>query len=92
MHSPQQQHHPYVAEHADISSYGDPMSGEARLTASGRELRRARIVITVQRTASYKQWLDENPSQSVLAEDDVDEGEADDAMDVAIVEESPQER
>jgi hypothetical protein len=71
---------------------GDQPSGEARLNASGRELRRARIVITVQRTASYKQWLDENPLQSALADDDVEEGDADDAIDEAIVEGPPQER
>lgn len=32
--------------------------------SSGRELRRARIVITVQRTESYRQWLIDNPLQS----------------------------
>lgn len=34
-----------------------------------RELRRARIVITVKRTEQYKRWLDENPYQAVLAGD-----------------------
>jgi hypothetical protein len=38
-------------------------------STSGKELRRARIVITVQRTDSYKQWLDENPLQRVITED-----------------------
>ena len=43
-----------------------------------RELRRARILVTVKRTESYKRWLEENPTQrqaiiagaaSVAAED-----------------------
>ncbi|GAX14926.1 hypothetical protein FisN_12Lh372 [Fistulifera solaris] len=44
------------------------LHGMGRSTG-GRELRRARIVITVQRTESYKQWLDENPLQRVITED-----------------------
>lgn len=40
--------------------------------SGSRELRRARIVITVQRTEGYKLWLEENPLQAVLA-GDVDE-------------------
>jgi len=43
-----------------------------------RELRRARIVITVKRTETYKQWLEDNPLQAVIAGDgDDDEEEAD---------------
>ena len=38
----------------------------------GRELRRARIVITVRRTENYKRWLEENPLQAMIAS----EGEA----------------
>lgn len=62
-------------------SYG--IEGGGRISA-GRELRRARIVITVKRTASYKQWLDDNPLQAIAAddEDDVDI-EDDDVNDVA---------
>ena len=37
--------------------------------SSGRELRRARIVITVKRTESYKRWLDDNPLQAIIAGD-----------------------
>jgi len=40
--------------------------------SGGRELRRARIVITVRRTPEYKKWLDENPLQAIIAAD-VDE-------------------
>lgn len=43
----------------------------------GRELRRARIVITVKRTQSYKRWLEENPLQAVVVGDG-DEGGNDD--------------
>jgi hypothetical protein len=45
--------------------------------ASGRELRRARIVITVKQTESYKKWLEENPLQAVIAGDGDDDEEAD---------------
>ena len=57
------------------SQFGDPslqqaqqQHGRAR-PLSGRELRRARIVITVKRTESYKQWLEENPLQAIIAGD-----------------------
>lgn len=48
-----------------------------RDTPGGRELRRARIVITVKRTESYEQWLLENPLQAIIAgsPDDTDEEE-----------------
>lgn len=48
-----------------------------RDTPGGRELRRARIVITVKRTESYRQWLLENPLQAIIAgsPDDTDEEE-----------------
>ena len=61
-------------------SYGSEGGGRS---SAGRELRRARIVITVKRTASYKQWLDDNPLQTIIAddEDDVDI-EDDDVIDV----------
>lgn len=39
----------------------------------GSELRRARIIITVERTPEYDQWLLENPTQDILTVDD--EGE-----------------
>jgi hypothetical protein len=38
-----------------------------------RELRRARIVITMKRTDCYKLWLEENPLQAVIAGDVGDE-------------------
>lgn len=46
-----------------------------RNTPGGRELRRARILITVKRTESYKQWLLENPLQAILAVGSSDESE-----------------
>lgn len=46
-------------------------------TSGGRELRRARIVITVKRTQSYELWLQENPLQAIIASDvDDDDDEA----------------
>ena len=58
---------------------GSPRQGGGG-RSSGRELRRARIVITVRRTASYKRWLEENPLQAIHPSD----GDAD-----ATVEEGP---
>lgn len=43
-------------------------------SGGGRELRRARIVVTVRRTESYKRWLEENPLQAIIASE-VDEDE-----------------
>lgn len=48
---------------------GSPQEGQNKRTSSGRELRRARIVITVRRTSSYKKWLEENPLQAIIAGD-----------------------
>ena len=42
-------------------------SGSRGAPSGGRELKRARIVITVQRTESYKRWLDDNPLQAIIA-------------------------
>jgi hypothetical protein len=36
-------------------------------------MRRARIVITVKRTDSYRKWLEENPLQAIIAGDAGDE-------------------
>lgn len=44
----------------------DPVSG-------GKELRRARMIITVKRTDDYKKWLDENPLQDIIAVEDDDD-------------------
>jgi hypothetical protein len=49
-----------------------------RRGSSGRELRRARIVITVKRTENYKRWLEENPLQAIIAGDGVADDYADD--------------
>lgn len=35
--------------------------------AKGVPLKRARIIITVKRSPEYKQWLDENPKQAIIA-------------------------
>jgi hypothetical protein len=52
--------------------------------AAGRELRRARIVITVKRTESYERWLEENPLQAIIAGDGDDDTDAVMAEPVAI--------
>ena len=53
---------------------------QGRSSGSGtRELRRARIVITVRRTESYKRWLEENPLQAIIA-GDADEAETERAQ------------
>lgn len=41
-----------------------------RPKSSAGALRRARIIITVQRTEAYKKWLEENPVQDIITEDD----------------------
>ena len=56
-----------------------PPAEEHERRSSSRELRRARIVVTVRRTASYKAWLDENPLQAVIA------GDVGDDSDIAAV-------
>jgi hypothetical protein len=51
-----------------------------RRGSSGRELRRARIVITVRRTENYKRWLEENPLQAIIAGDGAAEDYPDDKV------------
>lgn len=63
---PQSHHQQYTQE-------GRPPSRRREGKRGDRELRRARIVITVRRTAAYKQWLDDNPLQAVIAGDGDDE-------------------
>lgn len=57
----------------DADPQGQQKGGKA---SGGRELRRARIVITVKRTEGYKQWLEENPLQAIIAGDGDDDLEA----------------
>jgi hypothetical protein len=53
------------------SSAGLPPArqGARGSSSGGRELRRARIEITVKRTESYKRWLEENPHQAIITGD-----------------------
>ena len=44
-----------------------PISGKPK--DSSKELRRARMIITVKRTEDYKKWLEENPLQDVVPGD-----------------------
>jgi hypothetical protein len=61
--------------------------GVGERSGSERQLRRARIVITLQRTHDYQQWLLENPLQAMIAGDgdDDDEVDDDDAVESEIV-------
>jgi len=58
-------------------------------TFGGRELRRARIVITVRRTEEYKQWLEENPLQAIIAGDGDDEVDTDAPTETALPRKPP---
>jgi hypothetical protein len=57
----------------------EPPASKQRGASGGREpreLRRARIVITVKRTKDYERWLEENPLQAIIAGDGDDESGA----------------
>ena len=80
---PQPFQHQYI--HSDVAFSPAATSVEqstldTRASPAGRELRRARIVITVKRTSSYKQWLDDNPLQAAITGD----GDDDDDVDVDV--------
>jgi len=54
------------------ASSSDPKAQQRRRKehyhrTKGSPLKRARIIITVQRSPEYKQWLDENPKQAIIA-------------------------
>ena len=51
----------------NVASLPQVAEEQERRSNTTRELRRARIVITVRRTPSYKEWLEENPLQAVIA-------------------------
>jgi len=61
---------------SNVASLPPASEEQERRSNTTRELRRARIVITVRRTQSYKAWLEENPLQAVIAGDVGDETEA----------------
>ena len=77
---PRQRGDPGVAPVASAPGIGEatsdpPAHGSSRQrgSAGGRELRRARIVITVKRTRDYERWLEENPLQAIIAGDGDDD-------------------
>jgi hypothetical protein len=45
-------------------------SPQSKQKSTAGALRRARMIITVQRTEAYKKWLEENPVQDIIAGDD----------------------
>lgn len=65
----QQPEHPKmpVAESSQLPCQASYSEDQDR-RSSTRELRRARIVITVKRTESYKMWLEDNPHRVAIAE------------------------
>eukprot|EP00978_Attheya_sp_CCMP212_P013850 scaffold34928_cov54-Attheya_sp.AAC.6 len=49
---------------------GSRKSGRGKSSnLGGRELRRARIIITVKRSEDYRRWLDDNPIHAIIAAD-----------------------
>lgn len=60
-----------VPDHA--AAQQGPSRPRVPTAPGGRELRRARIVITVKRTESYERWLQENPLQAIIAGDGDDD-------------------
>jgi len=64
---------------AATSPFDSSQTSRGARGSANRELRRARIVITVKRTELYKQWLEDNPLQAVIAGDHEEEEEGDDA-------------
>lgn len=71
--SPLAQEPAYGASEEASSHFHTTPRGSRPSTAPSRELRRARIVITVKRTESYRKWLEENPLQAMIAGDAGDE-------------------
>ena len=55
-------------DHSAVSSVLSP--GNSKFSAGS--LRRARIVITLQRTEAYTKWLEENPIQDIISGEDDD--------------------
>mmetsp|Transcript_20423 Transcript_20423/g.29962 ORF Transcript_20423/g.29962 Transcript_20423/m.29962 type:complete len:132 (-) Transcript_20423:431-826(-) len=45
-----------------------------KLPTSGKELKRARIIITVKRTPEYAQWLIDNPTGAGNGDDEIEPG------------------
>lgn len=72
----------YPQAHPHHTQEGRPPSRQRRegKQRGERELKRARIVITVRRTAAYKQWLDDNPLQAIIAGDVDDENRTTDTQ------------
>ena len=69
---PIEEHLGPVQEGGSATSAPRPTFNPTGLT-EGRELRRARIVITVKRTKEYEQWLEENPLEAIIV-GDADDG------------------
>jgi hypothetical protein len=81
------QSHPASTSGANPSSATMATLSSRRGSSGGRELRRARIVVTVRRTESYRRWLEENPLQAIIASEE--DEEAEDTMETPSPTESP---
>lgn len=55
------------------TTQNERQGGSSRSSSGGRELRRARILVTVRRTESYKKWLEDNPlqRQAIIADENI---------------------
>ncbi|GKY95587.1 hypothetical protein MPSEU_000520000 [Mayamaea pseudoterrestris] len=74
----QQQINPADPSSPDTFSQNVSMRFRSSTTSqSGRELRRSRIIITMRRTNSYKQWLEDNPLQAIAAGQEGDDDDDD---------------
>jgi hypothetical protein len=72
---PEAQTHTTTASGSNPSSATISTQASGRGSSGGRELRRARIVVTVRRTENYKRWLEENPLHAIIATEADDEPE-----------------
>ena len=59
--------HAHTGIASEASSGQSQQPQKLNQKAKGSPLKRARIIITVKRTQEYKQWLEENPSQDIIA-------------------------
>lgn len=64
---------PPTAAMSSQHTHSPPLRPTGAVTPQGRELRRSRIIITMRRTESYKQWLLDNPLQAMGTEGDDDD-------------------
>lgn len=57
-------------ENLEQSMASVQLSSHSKQKSAAGTLRRARMIITLQRTEVYKKWLEENPVQDIITGDD----------------------